>query len=88
VTAGNAPTAPASPQPLTPSGLVVHRVPLRPRSYDERSSARGNAVHQRAGDQLTGSRVIDRVLEQGLTDTLGDRTMRPPRSDHRVDQHP
>jgi hypothetical protein len=43
VTAGNAPTAPASPQPLTPSGLVVQRVPLKERSYDGRSSARGSA---------------------------------------------
>src|SRR5262249_20565087 len=32
VTAGKAPIAPASPQPLTPSGLVVQRVPLKPRS--------------------------------------------------------
>jgi hypothetical protein len=31
-TAGKAPTAPASPQPLTPSGLVVQRVPLKLRS--------------------------------------------------------
>ena len=43
VTAGKAPTAPASPQPLTPSGLVLQRVPLKPRSKDGKSSARGSA---------------------------------------------
>ncbi len=40
---GRAPTAPASPQPFTPSGLVVQRVPLKPRSKGTRSSARGSA---------------------------------------------
>src|ERR1700724_1016760 len=41
--AGKAAIAPASPQPLTPSGLVVQRVPLKPRLKDGRSSARGMA---------------------------------------------
>src|SRR6266478_903540 len=43
VMAGKAAMAPASPQPLTPSGLVVQRVPLKPRLNDTRSSARGIA---------------------------------------------
>src|SRR5262249_36882428 len=43
VIAGNAPTMPASPQPLTPSGLVAQRVGLKPRSKGTRSSARGSA---------------------------------------------
>jgi len=43
VIAGKAATAPASPQPFTPSGLVVQRVPSNARSNDGRSSARGIA---------------------------------------------
>src|SRR5580658_9806849 len=41
--AGNSAMAPASPQPFTPSGLVVQRVALKPRSNGGRSSARGIA---------------------------------------------
>jgi hypothetical protein len=37
--AGNAAMAPASPQPFTPGGLVVQRVPMKPRSREGRSSA-------------------------------------------------
>ena len=43
MTEGGAPMAPASPAPFTPSGLVVQRVRLKPRSKDGRSSARGSA---------------------------------------------
>ena len=38
--AGKAAMAPASPQPLTPSGLVVQRVPLKRTSNNGRSSVR------------------------------------------------
>ena len=41
--AGKATMAPATPPPFTPSGLVVQRVPLKPRSREGRSSARGIA---------------------------------------------
>src|SRR5258706_14853251 len=44
ITAAGAPIAPASPQPLTPSGLCVHGVPLAVSTLKcGRSSARGIA---------------------------------------------
>src|SRR5277367_5316306 len=43
VIAAGAPIAPASPQPLTPSGLCVHRVTLVDNAKAGRSSARGIA---------------------------------------------
>ena len=57
IIAGGAPIAPASPQPLTPSGLCVHGVAVM-RDLEARQvvGARHAVVHERAGDQLAGSR--------------------------------
>src|SRR5215831_9196501 len=43
--------------------------------------ARHCIVHERAGDQLTRTGIVDGVLEQGLADALGDRAMRLARGD-------
>src|SRR5207245_10827861 len=48
--------------------------------------ARYCVIHERAGNELAGTRIIDRVFEEGLADALGDRAVHPGRGDHRVDQ--
>ena len=86
--AGSIATAPASPQPFTPSGLVVQRVPLK-LQIERRQvvGARHRVVHERAGQHLAGFRIVDRVLQQRLADALRDRAMRLAGGDHRIDQH-
>ena len=70
-TAGMAPTQPASPQPLTPSGLVLrrHRVRVNCQRADV-VGTRHRIVHERAGDELTGIGIEMDILHQDLADAL------------------
>ncbi len=48
--------------------------------------ARQGIVHEAAGDQLAGRRVVDRVLEQRLADALRDAAMDLTRRHHRIEE--
>ncbi len=86
--AGNIAMAPASPQPFTPNGLVVQRVRVETQIESGKIiGARHGVVHERCGNRLAGFRVVDRVLQQRLAGTLGDRAVRLAGGDHRVHQH-
>ena len=69
-TAGSAPTEPASPAPLTPSGLVL----VGPDCLEigaEIVRVRHGVIHERAGDELAGF-VVDDMLHQRLAGALRD----------------
>ena len=53
---GSPPAQPASPQPLTPSGLVVVGTPCRRRERRRVRGARHRVIHVRPGEQLTFGR--------------------------------
>ena len=85
MTAAGAAIAPASPQPLMPSGLDGHlvdgRVDLERRQI---IGARHAVVHERAGHELAVL-VIDRAFEQRLADALRDAAVHLALDDHRID---
>ena len=89
VIAAGAPIAPASPQPLTPSGLWVHRVTLVD-SLNARQivGARHRVIVVGAGQQLPGLLVVDAAFEQCLADALGEAAMDLALDDHRVEDAP
>jgi hypothetical protein len=64
-TAGKAAMAPDSPQPLTPSGLVVQQVAVEAEIERWQVVGAGHGViHERAGHRLTGAGIADRVLRR------------------------
>ena len=76
MTAASAPVVPASPTPLTPSGLL--RLGNRMKGAREARQivgARHGVIHERAGEQLAAPPVVDGVLEERLADPLGDPTL-------------
>jgi hypothetical protein len=78
--------APASPQPLVPSGLCVHGrahgVELELRKLVR---ARHGVVHEAAGEQLAGLVVVHAVFQQRLADALHQPAVHLALDDHRVD---
>ena len=85
MTAAGAAIAPASPQPLMPSGLHGDLVVVMSTlSIGQVVGARHAVVHQRAGDELAVL-VVDRALEQRLADALRDAAVHLALDDHRVD---
>ena len=85
MTAAGAAIAPASPQPLMPSGLDGHFVVVVPTLNDGKFvGARHRVVHERAGHELALF-VIDRVLEQRLADALRHAAVHLALDDHRID---
>ena len=87
-TTGSAPTLPASPAPLTPSGLVLrrHRVAL---DVDRREMVRvrHGVVHERAGQVLPGIGIEIDLLHQHLADALGDAALDLAMQQERVHHH-
>ena len=85
MTAAGAAMAPASPQPLMPSGFDGawgdRHVDLERRQV---VGARHAVVHERAGDELAVL-VVDGAFEQRLADALGDAAVHLALDDHRVD---
>jgi hypothetical protein len=61
MTAGKAPTVPASPAPFTPRGFNFVGAGLLPTSIAHTSSARGTQVHERSGQQLPRVQVVSRA---------------------------
>ena len=87
MTAAGAAIAPASPQPLMPSGLDGHLVNVVSTVSDGRYvGARHGVIHERAGDELA-LLVVDRAFAERLADALGDAAMHLAFDDHRIDQH-
>src|SRR3984893_2071273 len=89
VIAAGAPIAPASPQPLTPSGLWVHGVTLVDNmKYGRAAAGRIRESVYEPGSSLAGFLVVDAGLEQGLPDALGEAAMDLALDDHRVEDAP
>ena len=87
MSAAGAAIAPASPQPLMPSGLDGHLVTVvSDRQRRQMIGARHAIVHERAGHELAVL-VVDRALAQRLADALGDAAVDLALDDHRVDHH-
>ena len=90
ITAGSAPTQPASPAPLAPSGLLCgrHRI-ADDRDVAHVVGARHRVIHEARSQQLAGSRLVDHLLHQDLADALRDAAMdlagQRQRIDHRAD---
>ena len=86
ITAGGAAIAPASPQPLMPSGLEGQR------RLGHADIERGQVVRPRHLVVHVGRRhelavlVVDGAFHQRLADALGDAAMHLALDDHRVDQ--
>ena len=87
ITAAIAAVVPASPAPLTPSGLVVAGTGVD-RVLERRHvvGARHGVVHERAGDELPAASVVDRVLHHRLAEALRDRAVGLALDDHRVER--
>jgi hypothetical protein len=85
ITAGQDPIAPASPVTFTPSGLCAQRTLLR-LELDCRDlvGSRHGVVHRTRGHELTGIRIIDRVLHQRLADPLCGAAVNLAGEQHRV----
>ena len=76
MTAGGAPTAPASPAPLTPNGFDVDGTLWVEKAKTRNiAGARHGVVHERARQQLPAVRIVDRMLQQRLPDALHDAAM-------------
>ena len=73
ITVGVEPTAPDSPTPLAPSGLVLAGTLSSSAllKVGKVVGARHGVVHERAGDELAGFAIVDIFLEQRLADALG-----------------
>ena len=85
ITAAGAAIAPASPQPLMPSGLDGHLVTVVSTLSFGKWSARGmRVVHERAGHELAVA-VVDRAFQQRLADALRDAAVHLALDDHRID---
>ena len=85
MTVGVEPIVPASPMPLTPSGLVGlgrHRV-VEPEAGD--LGCAGHAVVDQRGVAQQPVVVVDRLLPQRLGDALHDAAVELALDDHRVD---
>ncbi len=77
-TAGVDAMVPASPTPLTPSGLAVAGVSVRPVVNDGRSTADGTRYcGERAGEQSAGLVVFGLFVER-LRDALGEPAVHLP----------
>ena len=86
MTAAGAPIAPASPQPLTPSGLWVQSVPcVATVKFGRIVGARHAVVHERAGEKLAALAVVAAFLEERLADPLRQPAMDLALDDHRID---
>ena len=87
ITAAGAAMAPASPQPLMPSGLDGHFV-IVVSDLQRRQvvGARHGVIHERAGHELAFL-VVDRALAQRLADALRDAAVDLALDDHRIDHH-
>jgi hypothetical protein len=86
ITAGGEPMAPASPQPLVPSGLCVHGVhTVSSLNCGKSAALRHGVVHEAAGEQLAGFVVVHAVFEQRLADALHQPAVHLALDDHRVD---
>ena len=86
ITAGGAAMAPASPQPLMPSGLDGQRR-LGHADLERRQvvGPRHAVVHVARRHELAVL-VVDRAFQQRLADALGDAAMHLALDDHRVDE--
>ena len=86
MTAGGEAIAPASPQPLMPSGLDGQRVSIV--STLERGQVVGarHAIVHEARRQELAVVVVMRAFEQRLTHALGDAAVNLALDDHRIDQ--
>ena len=85
ITAASAPVVPASPAPLTPSGLVVQGTGCSDRVEGRQHvGARHRVVHEGAGQELAVAGRTPR-LPQRLADALGDAAMHLALHQHRVE---
>ena len=84
MTAAGEAMAPASPQPLMPSGLWGWRVGHADLEGRQVVGPRHAVVHVGAGQELAVL-VVDAAFEQRLADALGDAAMHLALDDHRVD---
>ena len=85
-----APTVPASPAPLAPSGLnLVGTGLLFDLHVRDHLGARHGVVDEARGQELAALAVLDHLLHQDLAEALGDAAMdlalEPDRVDHRAD---
>ena len=79
--------APAWPEPFTPSGLAFVGTPRqRDVEVGQILGARQGVVHERAAQHLAGVRIIDRVFQHRLADTLRHAALHLPDGQHRIDQ--
>ena len=79
ITAGGAPTAPDSPMPLAPSGLLGHGVAMRPGGeVGQVGGRRHEVVEQVGGERLARPGSYDHLLEERLGDALGDAAVHLP----------
>ena len=83
-TAGVEAIVPASPTPLTPSGLVVAGVSVRSVVKVGRSAADGHQVVGHRGGHQVAVGVVDRLLVQRLRDALGEAAVHLTFDDQRV----
>ncbi len=79
MTAGSAPTVPASPPPLAPNRLVfvgtgLLLIPIVAHVV----STRHGVVHEAGRQQLTGVLLVDHLFHQNLADTLRDTAVNLP----------
>jgi hypothetical protein len=77
--------APAWPEPFTPSGVRGH-AGQRDIEIRQVLGARQCIVHERAAEHLAGVRIVYRVLEHRLADTLSDAALHLSHCQHRIDQ--
>ena len=84
MTAGSAPTVPASPAPLAPRGFSGrHRVAAD--AVGEGVRTRHRVLHERRGQELARLAVIHDLLHEGLTDALGHAAMDLSRQGQGID---
>ena len=89
ITAGIAPIVPASPTPLTPSGLRSVGVAFSLQfEAAEIVGPRHRVILERAGQQLPALRVVDQVFHQHLAEPLDDAAMDLPLAQERVQHRP
>ncbi len=85
-TAGGAPTQPASPMPLTPSGSTAPARHESPCACGEPARCAGN--HNRAATPTAIARlVVLGLFEQGLSDPLRNPAVHLPVAKHGIDHH-
>ena len=86
ITAGGEAIAPASPQPLMPSGLEGQGVSvIADLEGRQVVGARHAVIHEARGHELAVV-VVDRAFQQRLADALRDAAMHLALDDHRIDE--